>query len=61
MLLGPIFGPILGGWLIEHASWHWIFLINVPIGLVALVYALVRAAQRQPAAVRVASTSSACS
>ena len=28
MLLGPILGPILGGWLIEVASWHWIFLIN---------------------------------
>jgi EmrB/QacA subfamily drug resistance transporter len=40
MLLGPIGGPILGGWLIEAANWHWIFLINVPIGAVALVYAL---------------------
>jgi len=39
MLLGPIFGPILGGWLIDHASWHWIFLINLPIGAIALVYA----------------------
>ena len=39
MLLGPIFGPILGGWLIDAASWHWIFLINVPIGAIALVYA----------------------
>ena len=39
MLLGPIVGPILGGWLIDVASWHWIFLINVPIGAVALVYA----------------------
>jgi EmrB/QacA subfamily drug resistance transporter len=39
MLLGPIFGPILGGWLIDIASWHWIFLINVPIGAAALVYA----------------------
>jgi EmrB/QacA subfamily drug resistance transporter len=39
MLLGPIFGPILGGWLIDVASWHWIFLINVPIGIVAAVYA----------------------
>nr|WP_296066768.1 DHA2 family efflux MFS transporter permease subunit [uncultured Actinoplanes sp.] len=39
MLLGPIGGPILGGWLIEAASWHWVFLINLPIGAVALVYA----------------------
>ncbi|MFF7340307.1 DHA2 family efflux MFS transporter permease subunit [Streptomyces sp. NPDC008163] len=39
MLLGPIFGPILGGWLIDIASWHWIFLINLPIGAIALVYA----------------------
>jgi EmrB/QacA subfamily drug resistance transporter len=39
MLIGPIAGPILGGWLIEAASWHWIFLINVPIGAAALIYA----------------------
>jgi EmrB/QacA subfamily drug resistance transporter len=41
MLLGPIGGPILGGWMIESLSWHWIFLINVPIGIVALIYAAV--------------------
>jgi len=41
MLLGPIGGPILGGWLIDSASWHWIFLINVPIGVIAFVYAFV--------------------
>ncbi len=40
MLLGPIGGPILGGWLIQAAGWHWIFLINVPIGIVALVFAM---------------------
>ncbi|MFT4200943.1 DHA2 family efflux MFS transporter permease subunit [Gordonia sp. (in: high G+C Gram-positive bacteria)] len=39
MLLGPIGGPILGGLLIEKASWHWVFLINIPIGIIALVYA----------------------
>ncbi|NPD04571.1 DHA2 family efflux MFS transporter permease subunit [Nocardioides sp. zg-1308] len=39
MLLGPIFGPILGGALIDSASWHWIFLINLPIGIAAIVYA----------------------
>jgi EmrB/QacA subfamily drug resistance transporter len=32
-LLGPLIGPTLGGWLVEVASWHWIFLINVPIGV----------------------------
>ena len=41
MLLGPIGGPILGGWLIDTASWHWIFLINAPIGIGALIYAYV--------------------
>lgn len=39
MLLGPIFGPILGGLLIDKASWHWIFLINLPLGILAFVYA----------------------
>src|SRR4051794_7462757 len=39
VLLGPVLGPLLGGWLIQVASWHWIFLINAPIGLVAIVYA----------------------
>ena len=41
MLLGPILGPILGGWLIDNASWHWIFLINAPIGVISFVYAFV--------------------
>jgi EmrB/QacA subfamily drug resistance transporter len=48
MLLGPIFGPILGGWLIDHFSWHYIFLINAPIGLVALVYAQFALAKDNP-------------
>ena len=48
MLLGPIFGPILGGWLIDIASWHWIFLINLPIGVVALVYAALVLAKDSP-------------
>src|SRR3954462_9801904 len=40
MLLGPILGPILGGWLVDNASWRWIFFINLPIGIVAFVAAL---------------------
>ena len=30
-------GPLVGGWLTTYASWHWAFLINVPIGIVVLV------------------------
>jgi EmrB/QacA subfamily drug resistance transporter len=37
MLLGPILGPILGGWLVADVSWRWIFFINAPIGIVALI------------------------
>src|SRR5689334_1269885 len=36
MLLGPICGPILGGWLITDFSWRWIFFINLPIAVVAI-------------------------
>ncbi len=38
-LIGPLIGPTLGGWLVEVASWHWIFLINLPIGLVGCIAA----------------------
>jgi EmrB/QacA subfamily drug resistance transporter len=39
MLLGPICGPILGGWLITDFSWRWIFFINLPIAVVAITAA----------------------
>ncbi|MDU7471434.1 MAG: MFS transporter, partial [Serratia marcescens] len=38
-LVGPILGPLLGGWLVTYATWHWIFLINIPIGLLGIFYA----------------------
>ncbi|MDF3829699.1 MULTISPECIES: multidrug transporter subunit MdtD [unclassified Pseudocitrobacter] len=38
-LVGPILGPVLGGVLVTWASWHWIFLINIPIGITGLFYA----------------------
>jgi len=36
-LAAPVVAPVLGGFLINHASWHWIFLLNIPIGILALV------------------------
>jgi MFS transporter, DHA2 family, multidrug resistance protein len=43
-LLAPVVGPTLGGWLTDQYEWRWVFLINVPIGLLALAgcYALLR-------------------
>ncbi|WP_406704392.1 multidrug transporter subunit MdtD [Sodalis sp.] len=32
--IGPLVGPALGGFLVEYASWHWIFLINLPVGII---------------------------
>mgnify|MGYP003574900179 CR=1 FL=1 len=36
-LIGPLIGPTLGGWIVEHWSWHWIFLINIPIGIIGCI------------------------
>ncbi len=38
-LIGPICGPPLGGFITTYASWHWIFIINVPIGLLGIALA----------------------
>src|SRR6201981_57860 len=39
-LVGPVIGPPLGGFITTYFSWHWIFLINIPIGLIGIVMAL---------------------
>ena len=44
VLIAPVVGPTLGGWITDTYNWRWVFLINVPVGLVALgaCYALLR-------------------
>jgi MFS family permease len=58
-LLAPIIAPALGGFITEQLSWHWIFLINVPLGVVALVLAcvLIPAGGRSRPSIRAASRS----
>jgi DHA2 family multidrug resistance protein len=37
IVMAPAIGPILGGWLTDAYSWHWVFLINLPVGLLSLI------------------------
>jgi MFS transporter, DHA2 family, multidrug resistance protein len=37
VMLGPIMGPTLGAWLTDNYSWHWVFLINLPIGIITVL------------------------
>ncbi len=40
MMFGPIMGPVMGGWITDNWSWHWVFYVNVPIGIVSLFMVL---------------------
>ena len=35
VMVGPVLGPVIGGWLTDNISWRWVFYINVPIGMLA--------------------------
>jgi DHA2 family multidrug resistance protein len=35
VMVGPVLGPVIGGWLTDHYSWRWVFYINVPLGVLA--------------------------
>jgi EmrB/QacA subfamily drug resistance transporter len=40
ILLGPLLGPVLAGAILQHASWRWLFLVNVPVGVLAIALAI---------------------
>jgi DHA2 family multidrug resistance protein len=50
VIVGPILGPSLGGWITDNLSWHWVFLINLPIGILSLF--LVNLFVDEPAALK---------
>jgi MFS transporter, DHA2 family, multidrug resistance protein len=37
---GPIIGPVLGGWITDVLTWHWVFFINIPIGIISVIMAI---------------------
>jgi Major Facilitator Superfamily len=45
--IANVVGPVMGGWIVVHASWRWVFLVNVPVGVIAA--ALVAGSYRDPA------------
>jgi len=52
-VLGPVLGPLLGGYICDHVTWHWIFLINVPVILVTAFFVGSVLIKRDPAGIRV--------
>jgi len=47
IMIGPIAGPILGGWLTESANWRWVFYVNLPFGMLALTILLAELPHRE--------------
>lgn len=40
-MVAPAIGPTFSGWLLQYASWHWLFLINIPIGIIAIILTVI--------------------
>jgi len=40
IMLGPILGPVLGAYLTEYYTWRWVFFINIPVGIMAILMTL---------------------
>lgn len=49
-MLAPIIGPVLGGFFVDQLNWRWIFFINIPIGLTAIVFAWIKLPADRPQA-----------
>lgn len=47
IMIGPILGPVLGGWLTEQANWRWVFFVNLPIGILSLAILMAYLPQRE--------------
>ena len=47
IMIGPILGPILGGWLTENWNWRWVFYVNVPLGIVSLAILMTQLPSRE--------------
>jgi EmrB/QacA subfamily drug resistance transporter len=48
VLIGPVLGPLLAGWLVDSAGWRWVFLINVPVGAAAIALCLRLVPRHEP-------------
>jgi len=48
VVLGPIVGPLLGGWLTEDYNWRWVFFVNIPFGILAAIGILVTLPETKP-------------